>query len=253
MPLTIATTAILLMAACKKDSLPDAEGTLLSKIVYRSISDSSTVVTFTYYDNGKLKTTTTAHNNIPFVSTGYLYDASGKLETTEHTDLRSSHVSTYSYIYDGNNIVKKVLHAVGYQFSYQYIYDAQGRLIVDTVFGAGSKSYTDFIYTGDNLTQWRFYYTNAQSAWQSGGNFKATYTNIDNPFYEIGLLCYMTGVDLATGTPGLSKQLLSSIEHPNGLVMHYDYKFYSNGLPRIINVHSPSGINYTGTIEFYYE
>jgi hypothetical protein len=252
-PMAVVLMALLFTTACKKTDLPDAEGTRLSKLIYRSISDSSTVVDFTYYGNGKLETTTTTHNKIPFVRTHYLYNAAGKLETTEHSNLNTSDVFTYSYVYNGNNIVKKVLNATGYQFSYQYIYDSQDRLIVDSAFGSASNSYTNFIYTGGNLTAWRFYYRSAQSAWQSGGNFKATYTNLDNPFYEIGLLSYITGGDLAMGVPNFSKQLLSTLEHPNGLVMHYEYKFYSNGLPRIINVHSPSGANYTGTIEFYYE
>lgn len=254
LPLTIAITAILLTTACKKDSLPDAEGTRLTKIAYRSNSDSSTVLTFSYYDNGKMKSTTVTHNNIPFGRIGYLYDASGKLETTEHTNLNSGYVFTYSYIHDGNKIVKKESHAAGFQFSHQYIYNAQGLLIADSVSGAGSTSYIGFVYTGDNLTQWAYYYQNSPSTWQSGENFKATYTNVDNPFYEMGLLCYITGaMDLELGTIGFSRQLLSGIEHPNGLVIHYDYNFYSNGLPRVINVHSPAGIIYTGTIEFYYE
>lgn len=239
----IVPVAIMLLAiSCKKDNLPDAEGTRLSKIIYRSLSDSTTAIAFTYYDNGKPETRTIIHNNITFGSIRYLYDAFGRLETTEHTSLISKEVYTCKYFYNGNNIVKKLLNVPGYQISYKYIYDAQGRLIADSSFVSGSASYTNFTYSGDNVSQW-----------QSGGTFKATYTNIDNPFYQLGLETYITGADLAMGLPNFSKQLLSTLQYPDGIIVKYDYKFYSNGLPRVAHFHSPSRFSYSGAIEFYYE
>lgn len=256
-PLAMAIMAALFITACKKNNLPDAGGTRLSRIAFRSVSDSSGSVVLKYYDNGRLESTTNTYNDILFYRTRYFYDAAGKLERTEGTSFNNNHVFTYSYFYEGNNIVKKVLNAPpGQQVSYQYFYDAHGKLIVDSVFDASftSSQYTDFTYTGDNLTKWSMSYRSPQIPWQSGGSFKATYNNIDNPFYELGLLSYVAGgLDLATGIPTLSKQLLATIEHPNGLVMHYDYDFYSNGLPRKVTVHSPSSIHYTGTYDFYYE
>lgn len=252
-PLAITATAILFVVACKKDDLPDAGGQRISKITIDAGFDSTGSILFKYDNNGKLESTTNTFRNIPQLRTLYYYDATGKLTTTEQVSLHSTSVTTNSYFYDGSNLVNKVYSTN--DFSYRYTYNATGKLIADTVhgFSISATFYTNFLYTGDNLTEWRYYHGSHATGWQTSGSFKATYTNSDNPFYAIGLLYFITGADLETGNVLLSKQLVSRLEHPNGEIVNYSYDYYSNGLPKRVTMQSATVASYRRTIDFYYE
>lgn len=253
--LTIAITAILITTACKKDNA-GGNGTRLSEIVINDTYDSTGSVIFKYDGNGRLESITNTFKNSPRERVDFKYDASGKLQTTKQVSLVSNYADMQSYYYDGDKLVKKVYEQQqpGGDFFFNYTYNAPGKLIADTVYGFSMPvaMYNSFKYTGNNLTQWETFYGSHATGWQSAGTAKAVYTNASNPFYENGLLFFITMGDFTRGIATFSENLVSSIEYPNGEVMEYEYEYYNSGLVKRANIKSKK-TGYLQTIEFYYE
>lgn len=252
---TVLTSVILFSAACKKDNA-GGNGTRLSELVFNDTYDSTGSVVFKYDGNGRLKNISNTFRNKPTYHTDFIYDASGKLQTTEQFSTYTNYSSTQTYYYEGDKLVKKVYGDLqpGGDFYFNYTYNAQAKLIADTVYGFSVPGavYNNFAYTGNDLTQWETFYGSHTTGWQSAGKTKASYTNANNPFYENGLLFFVTMGDFVKGIVTLSEKLVSSVEYPNGEVISYNYEYYTNGLPKRVTIES-NKTGYRQVIDFYYE
>jgi len=114
-----------------------------------------------------------------------------------------------------------------------YSYDAQKRLVIDSVFDNKSKSlvkYTTFRYdTSDNVVEW-VHYTNASGTFQIDFKAEATYDDHPNPYHSLALY----SIPYEGDNTGLSHNNILTLAYSSGTVgkYQYEYKYCSNGWPQ---------------------
>ncbi|MGB8193613.1 MAG: hypothetical protein WCF67_16905 [Chitinophagaceae bacterium] len=251
--LCIAVLLSICFTACKKDDIPNPDGLSLSKIISKQ-QDSVGVVEFGYDNSGRVNTVFETVNGNPSQKTSYFYDGLGKLATAKHeypsTNVSVFYIDTFSY--QGNYITER-RSGDNHYFKSTFAYDAQGRLAADTAYWTGytnSKVYVRFVYdNNDNLMDWEYFYHDA-GTWHSLGAYHATYTNSINPYYNVGVITFITNQGIKLGDVMLSKHLVAKVTGTNGSVYNFSYEYYNNGLVKKSTVQSGVG---SWTDEFFYE
>jgi hypothetical protein len=259
---------LLIIAACKKGSLPDAGGNTLIKTVL-TIPGTRSVDSFVY--NGQqLAEMICSGTNPSFGDTITLqYDVSGRLASWTQRNNGVGGLVTYQLSYNASGrIVKEIavpqLSNYGYS-DYSFAYDAKGQIIADTVFAqhlagvpsVGIMAYDNWTYDdkGNAIADQGFNSTNTSLVGPPfAAGFTITYRYDDqvNPYYNAGIPFFSLF--------GFGPQLLSpnnqvsGESNSNSLPYTYSYAYFSNGRPRAqtIEVHGSGGPE-TQTTSYFYQ
>ena len=259
----LALTTILifsLFCACKKDDLPNENGQLLQRIIFKS-GDSILYTFFNYDAQNRLAAITDSNNNGHLWRTFIGYnslDKPTKFKVLYRNNPNGSFTETSdSLLYNNDNhVVKKLFTSYSiqpYKTINTYNYDSQGRLITDTGYDYWSDEvygYTTFTYDGhDNIVQWQSFYKSSDE-FISGGIITASYNMENNAYKSLGLAAYfIRGENFL-----LSKQNRTQVNYYNGTIENCKYENYSNGLPKKAVISYNMGGPFSITIiEFFYD
>lgn len=241
-------SSLILLQACHKPheepdiSLPTSCGTRLRMISsLDKESYTSHFRTFSYDGSGRVETFIDSirfrSDNGGYIGTSsYLerveYDQGDRI--TQITEREGSIDSIFQlWFYNAENLVVKNIRISKLEkdtFIHTYNYDAQKRLVIDSVFDNKNKSlvnYTTFRYdTNDNAIEWD-HYTNSSGTLLNDFKTEATYDDHPNPFQFIGIYA----VPYYDNNSGLSRNNVVTLTASNGTTVQYQYQYCSNGWP----------------------
>ncbi len=249
--------------SCQKDKLPDANGTILDKIILKDYEDNLVLGTesYSYSSQNKLIAITNiapvdiTNNNPGSVDSIFLeYDGQGRLLKSTNSNMVGGNIFSYTFIYDSNgNIVKKVGTPILANLSldnYSYAYNTQGNIIADSQYYGITSSivaYNTFSYNADDNINEVSQYENNDGSLIFIGKITYQYDKNGNPYAQIGIPLFL----ISDNIKGLSKNNQTSEIINNRLIAAPNYSYYSNGLPRKA-IYGPATDLNAKTIEFFY-
>ncbi len=238
--------------ACKKDDVPDTEGSRLHMTIYQ-IGNSISSRRFVYDDQNRLSAIYDSSNGLYRHRVFLNYDPQGKL--VQVTDANNGMFDgsfieiVFSFQYDqaGRMTRKAGVSPSGNPIINSYTYDARNRLVADSMYSYWSDkiySYTTFTYdNNDNVIERK------ETRFDSGevlDQSHITYEQSPNPFNKLGqVLYFLTGDEMA-----LSKNNYDYIDNGNNIT-NYSFEYQHNGLPRKYSRSSSFPI--ASSMEFKYE
>ncbi len=253
-------TCFVFSTACKKEAVSNnSGGTVLAKMVLAQGYPGDTATTIYYYDRQGLDSFEAVHVAGPGSGINYgrafEYGADGKL--TKYSSIFEGVVSYYYMpVYDTRgNIVRLNVNPVGAYFNYGFAYDANNRLIADSIFsGATNEIYGYYTYgydENDNLTEQETF-TGYFHPMRSDGKFTWKYDNKINPFYSPA---FKQAVIVMDAAKLLSKNnVLGEYAGGEGANIPVSYEYFSNGLPKSFsNNYTQNEIKYSDVTTFYYK
>jgi YD repeat-containing protein len=221
---------VTIISCSKKDQLPDAPGTTLSRIDYYMSSNLNYSEVFSYDAQNKLTRLSKA---------GFQYDltytAQGRLASVaiKNGTPTPAVLFTFVYTHDANGRIIKKTTVPGtnsvYSDDRSYTYDASGRLITDSQYNGNTVArYIVYTYDNNNNVTESEQFALYNSSFVTYGPATFKYDNKISPYHQTGnLLYYITSFPTYLSK---SNQLIPS---ENGLSdLKYGNKYYSNGLLR---------------------
>ena len=258
----LALTTILILSlfyACKKDDLPNQNNQLLQRMIFKS-GDSILYTFFNYDAQNRLAVITDSSNNGQLWKTFIEYnplDKPTKFKVLYRNNPTGSFIeSSDSLLYNNDKqVVKKLFTSYSinpYKTINTYNYDAQGRLINDTIYDYWSDQvfgYTTFTYDRhNNIIQWQDFYKSSGEM-ISPGIITASYNMESNAYKSLGLAVYFIRDDNFL----LNEQNRTQVNYYDGSIDNYQYEYYSNRLPKkAVITYTMSSWSFVNNVEFFY-
>jgi len=255
--------SITLIIGCQHDSV-SPPGTRLSSIVYHADgSDSVTYSTFKYDSSGRLFSLVDSESVFNQGEIRFFYGNDGKLNAAYEYYPRYDHYLTIqrdTFLYDNNGRIKEMgLKNDQGIIIYRRLlaHDNLGRLVADTARSEVSEfSYGVFVYSGaGDIESWMGYRIH-DGIVDTSDIWRMTYTTIENPYKNMGVIFYLIGWDISV----LSNHAIASFTPPPpgprgdfGGPRTYTYELYPNGLVKSITCKENSNNPYVSHTDFYYE
>jgi hypothetical protein len=226
--------------------------------------DSAWHVTFNYDSDGKLLNIEDSNSQTHLGRTFLHYNSQNKL--VKATMMRyygslNNLLSQYtdSFVYDNSNRIIRRLSLSTQNPSYRtyniYSYDAQNRLLVDSIHSPLSnrvEGFQEFTYDGnDNIVQMESFRSNS-GTFSTERVTKSHYTSQKNPFYNLGVTAYfiIRDEDLTMLSKNTPKQVIYRLDYTTD----YGYEYYQNGQPKkLTETHKQPNYSSLSTTEFFYE
>jgi len=241
------------LISCAKENIKHSGNEKLTKI--ETLNPANQITSFSEYKyDGSGKLIEISGSGTYTGKQALLYDASGKIISM----ILNTSVSGNVYKYDFQTDLKgRIIKATGTAFQpnlvmadHIYTYDAQGRLIIDSLFNKNGSinSYFNFEYDkNDNIIAYQ-QYVNQGTSIVLVNTMSFKYDNKRSPYFNIGQLLYTSGVGsdfYLSRNNQISASLNGTIITPGG---HFVYEYYPNSLLKTSTVNEPNSIKF----KFYY-
>jgi YD repeat-containing protein len=241
--------SLIILGSCQKQ--PDdanndtnsSSGTRLRMISRLEKARYTTYFTSFYYDvGGRLdnvvdsiwfRTDTKSYSGIAWPN-HINYDQEGRIRQVIEREPLGDYGVYQLWFYNAENMVVKnmiVSELDKDTLTHTYSYDAQKRLVTDSVVDSKKKSeinYTIYRYDDkNNVVEWN-HYSNSSGSIQNDLRANVVFDDHPNPFQNISLY----RIPYWNDNSGLSKNNILKLTISNGVVQQYLFQYYDNGLPK---------------------